>query len=134
MTEIPTDARSAEPLTGAENLLLGLKKNGIDYVFANAGTDFPPIIEAFSSLDPADIPVPVTVPHETASVGMAHGYYLVTGKPQATMVHVNVGLANSVMGVINAASDNIPVLVFSGRTPITERGRMAPRVTPIQYG
>ncbi len=30
--------------TGAESLLLGLKRSGIDYVFANAGTDFPPII------------------------------------------------------------------------------------------
>ncbi|MEO9299811.1 thiamine pyrophosphate-requiring protein [Devosia alba] len=120
--------------TGAESLLLGLKSCGIDYLFANAGTDFPPIIEALAQLDPASVPVPITVPHETASVGMAHGYYLVTGRMQATMVHVNVGLANSVMGVINAASDNIPVMVLSGRTPITERGRQGARMTPIQYG
>lgn len=121
-------------LTGAETLLLGLKRAGIDYVFANAGTDFPPIIEAFVALDDASVPQPVTVPHETAGVAMAHGYYLVTGKPQAAMVHVNVGLANSAMGVINAASDNIPVLMMSGRTPITESGRLGARVTPIQYG
>ena len=38
------------------------------------------------------------------------------------------------MGVINAASDNVPVIVMSGRTPITERGRMGSRITPIQYG
>ncbi|MCZ7484026.1 thiamine pyrophosphate-binding protein [Rhizobium rhizogenes] len=120
--------------TGAESLLLGLKRNGIDYIFANSGTDFPPIIEAFVALGEDLTPRPVTVPHETASVAMAHGYYLVTGKPQATMVHVNVGLANSVMGVINAASDNIPVVVLSGRTPITESGRQGSRVTPIQYG
>jgi len=59
---------------------------------------------------------------------------LVTGRAQAVMVHVNVGLANSVMGVINAASDNIPMLVMSGRTPISERGRKGARMTPIQYG
>lgn len=121
-------------LTGAESLLRGLKRNGIDYIFANAGTDFPPIIEAFLTLDENSVPVPLTIPHETASVAMAHGYYLVTGRAQATMVHVNVGLANSVMGVINAASDNIPVVVMSGRTPITESGRTGSRVTPIQYG
>jgi acetolactate synthase-1/2/3 large subunit len=120
--------------TGAEAVLKALKRNGVDYVFANAGTDFPPIIEAFVALDPASLPEPVTVPHETASVAMAHGYYLVTGRPQATMVHVNVGLANAAMGVINAASDNIPILVLSGRTPITEHGRRGARVTPIQYG
>lgn len=121
-------------LTGAENLLKGLKRSGVDYIFANSGTDFPPIIEAFASLDAESVPTPVTVPHETASIGMAHGYYLMTGRPQATMVHVNVGLANSAMGVINAASDNIPVVVMSGRTPITERDRRGARVTPIQYG
>ena len=121
-------------VTGAESLLTGLKRSGIDYIFANSGTDFPPIIEAFAKLHAEEVPTPVTVPHETASVAMAHGYYLVTGRPQATMVHVNVGLANSAMGVINAASDNVPVVVMSGRTPITEHGRRGSRVTPIQYG
>jgi len=121
-------------VSGAEMLLQSMRGAGIDYLFANAGTDFPPVIEAFSRLDPASVPVPITVPHETAAVAMAHGAYLVSGKPQAVMVHVNVGLANAVMGVINAASDNIPMLVMSGRTPITESGRKGSRMTPIQYG
>lgn len=126
--------RPPVPRTGAGELLKGLKNNGIDFLFANAGTDFPPIIEAFASLPLDQLPVPVTVPHETASVAMAHGYYLVTGRLQATMLHVNVGLANALMGVINAASDNVPVIVLSGRTPITEHARPGSRVTPIQYG
>jgi acetolactate synthase-1/2/3 large subunit len=67
-------------------------------------------------------------------MAMAHGHWLVTGRPQAVMVHVNVGLANAVMGVINAASDNVPVFVLSGRTPLTESGRKGGRMTPIQYG
>lgn len=125
---------TARPATGAESLLLGLKASGIDYIFANAGTDFPPIIEAFATLDADSVPMPVTVPHETAGVAMAHGYYLVTGQVQAAMVHVNVGLANSVMGIINAASDNVPVVMMSGRTPLTEGSRPGGRVTPIQYG
>ena len=122
------------PANGAESVLLGLKFHGVDYLFANAGTDFPPIIEALCNLPAAAMPEPITIPHETASVGMAHGYFLVTGRPQAVMVHVNVGLANAVMGVINAASDNVPVLVMSGRTPITESGRKGSRMSPIQYG
>jgi acetolactate synthase-1/2/3 large subunit len=123
-----------EPTTGAESVLLGLKRNGIDYLFANAGTDFPPIIEALAHLPQGAIPEPVTIPHETATVAMAHGYYLTTGRPQAVMVHVNVGLANAAMGVINAMSDNVPVVVMSGRTPITETGRPGGRMSPIQYG
>jgi acetolactate synthase I/II/III large subunit len=120
--------------TGAEALLLALKANGIEYLFANAGTDFPPVIEALAALPSDAVPQPVTVPHETAAVAMAHGAYLVSGKPQSVMVHVNVGLANAVMGVINAASDNVPMLVMSGRTPLTETGRAGRRTTPIQYG
>jgi acetolactate synthase-1/2/3 large subunit len=120
--------------TGAESLLDGMALSGIDYMFANAGTDFPPIIEALARRDPTATPVALTIPHETAAVAMAHGAYLVTGRAQAVMVHVNVGLANTVMGVINAASDNIPMLVMSGRTPISERGRKGARMTPIQYG
>lgn len=122
------------PETGAEAVLTGLKASGVDYLFANAGTDFPPIIEALVALDPDERPEPLTIPHETASVGMAHGYYLVTGKPQAIMVHVNVGLANAAMGVFNAASDNVPMIMMSGRTPLTETGRPGHRVSPIQYG
>jgi acetolactate synthase I/II/III large subunit len=121
-------------ISGAEALLRALKFHGVDYLFANAGTDFPPIIESLATLSSDEAPQALTIPHETASVAMAHGFYLVTGKPQAVMVHVNVGLANAVMGVINAASDNIPMLVMSGRTPITELGRKGGRMTPIQYG
>jgi acetolactate synthase-1/2/3 large subunit len=125
---------AARPETGGDALLLALKDCGIDYLFANAGTDFPPIIEGFARLSEHDIPIPVTVPHETAGMAMAHGHWLVTGRPQAVMVHVNVGLANAVMGVINAASDDVPVFVLSGRTPLTETGRKGGRMTPIQYG
>lgn len=134
MSEAEEKGSAVYARTGAEAVLIGLKRNGVDYLFANAGTDFPPVIEAFAELDAADVPQPVTVPHETAGVAMAHGYYLVTGRPQATMVHVNVGLANAAMGVINAASDNIPLIVMSGRTPVSEIGRRGSRVTPIQYG
>ena len=125
---------SEQILTGAESLLRGLKRHGVDFLFSNAGTDFPTIIEELARIPPDEICVALTIPHETATVGMAHGYFLMTGRPQAVMVHVNVGLANAVMGAINAASDNIPVLVMSGRTPITEIGRPGSRMTPIQYG
>lgn len=133
MSSLPTMDPAAHR-TGAADLLAGLKNVGIDYLFANAGTDFPPIIEAFASVPADRLPAPITIPHETACVAMAHGHYLVTGRAQAVMVHVNVGLANAAMGVINAASDNVPVVLLSGRTPITEHARPGSRVTPIQYG
>ena len=55
---------------------------------------------------------------------MAHGYAMVTGKPQAMMVHVGVGTANSINGLINASRQNVPILFTAGRTPITESGAL----------
>ena len=65
---------------------------------------------------------------------MAHGYWLATGRPLALMVHVNIGLANTLMGLINAARDHVPLLLLSGRTPFGERGRTGARDLPIHWG
>ncbi len=120
----------------AEAVLGRMKAAGIDVLLANGGTDFPSIIEAYARSAESGIamPEPLVIPHEGVAVGMAHGYYLVTGRPAAVMVHVNVGLANSVMGLINAASENVPILMTSGRTPLTESGRFGSRSSPIHWG
>lgn len=129
-------SQTHQPNSAAEALLMRLKMNGVDYLFANAGTDFAPVIEAYAAgaSGDASMPEPMVVPHETAAVAMAHGYYLVSGKAQSVMVHVNVGLANSLMGIINAASDQVPLFMMAGRTPLTEFDRLGARMTPIQYG
>jgi acetolactate synthase-1/2/3 large subunit len=49
---------------------------------------------------------------------------MITGKPQAMMVHVGVGTANSMNGLINASRQNVPILFSAGRTPITESGAL----------
>ena len=64
---------------------------------------------------------------------MAIGYYLVTGKPQAVMVHVNVGTANGMNGFLNAARGNIPVLFTAGRTPTNEEGLAGHRSLDIHW-
>lgn len=127
---------TSQPISAAELLLNAMHTAGIDYLFANAGTDFPPIIEGLARAPETklDMPSALVIPHETVAVAMAHGYYLVTGRPQAVMVHVNVGLANSLMGLINAAADNVPILMCSGRTPATETGRLGSRSRPIHWG
>lgn len=122
--------------TAAEALLGQMRAAGIEVLFANGGTDFPSVIEAYANAPESGIamPEPVIVPHEGVAVGMAHGYYLVRGEPAGVMVHVNVGLANAVMGLVNAASEQIPVLMCSGRTPVTEQGRFGSRSSPIHWG
>jgi acetolactate synthase-1/2/3 large subunit len=113
-----------------------LKALGIDYVFANSGTDFPPIIEGLieATQSGLDLPTPITVPHEHVAVGMAHGYYQISGRIQSVMLHTNVGLSNGITGAINAWCDQIPVLMMSGRTPVMESGRFGARTVPIGWG
>src|SRR5712675_56788 len=120
----------------ADAYIARLGERGIEYVFANAGTDFAPIVESLSRNAGKDQKVPrfVTVPHENVAMAMAHGYYRTCGKPAAVMVHVTVGTANAVCGLMNAARDNIPVLLAAGRTPLTETGSIASRNRASHWG
>src|SRR5690606_4013894 len=126
----------SETLTAGGALLARLKAVGVDYLFCNSGTDFPPIIEGLAEAAAKDVPLPraLIMPHEAAAMGMAHGYYLATGRSQAVIAHTNVGLANCAIGAINAAVEHIPVLLFSGRTPTTEKDRFGTRTVPIGWG
>jgi acetolactate synthase-1/2/3 large subunit len=113
-----------KPETAADAWLGLLAARGIEYLFANGGTDFAPVVEACAKGQKLGwrLPQIVIVPHENMGVAMAHGYAMVTGRPQAMMVHVGVGTANSLNGLINAARQNVPILFTAGRTPITESG------------
>ena len=59
----------------AESFLSRLAERGVEYVLANAGTDFAPIIEALSRNPGTNRKYPrvITVPHENVAVAMAHG-------------------------------------------------------------
>ncbi|WP_223475204.1 thiamine pyrophosphate-requiring protein [Oricola indica] len=123
-------------ITAGGAIFTRLKALGVDYVFANSGTDFPPIIEGLAEAAAKDIDLPkaLIIPHEHAALGMAHGYYLMSGKAQAVMLHTNVGLSNGATGAINAACEQIPMLLMSGRTPVTEADRFGARTVPIGWG
>jgi acetolactate synthase-1/2/3 large subunit len=113
-----------QPATAAQAWLGQLSARGIEYLFANGGTDFAPIAEAYAAgrANGWQMPRPVIVPHENLGVAMAHGFTMLTGRPQTMMVHVGVGTANSINGLINAARMQIPILFTAGRTPLTESG------------
>jgi len=129
-------SNNPQPHSVAINFLKALHDQGIDRVFANAGTDFAPIIEGLVAAGKAGIKTPVfiTVPHENVAISMAHGYFLATGKPAAVMVHVTVGTANALCGLMNASRDNAPILLMAGRTPSTETGHIGSRDGNIHWG
>jgi len=121
----------------AEGFLELLEARGVRFFFGGgAGTDFPPFIEAFAKREAQgrrDGLHPITVIHEITTVSMAHGYTMVTGEPQAVMVHTIAGTANAVGGIINAARARIPMLVAAGRTSITEKGHVTSRAATIHW-
>jgi acetolactate synthase-1/2/3 large subunit len=115
-------ANTVQADTVAEAYLELLAARGIEYFFGNAGTDFAPILEAYAKRFSQEqmLPKPIPVPHEVTAVAMAHGYTMVTGKPQVVMVHTLPGTANATGSIINASRANTPMLFTAGRTPLTE--------------
>jgi len=63
---------------------------------------------------------------------MAHGVTMVSGRPQAVMVHVNVGTANAINMLIDASRSH-PDAVHLRRTPITESGPSGTRSAYIHW-
>lgn len=125
------------PASTAECFLRLLRSRGIENFFINAGTDFAPIVEGYARFAGAAetaFPRPVIAAHENVVMGMAHGAYLMTGNPQAVMFHVNVGTANAVCGAMNAARENVPLMICAGRSPIYEGGMLGARNTRVAWG
>src|SRR5438093_11168818 len=106
-----------------------LADRGVDYLFGNAGTDFATIVEAYAEAAQKGTPVPrpMLATHENLAVTMAHGYAMVSRKIPAVMVHVSVGTANMICAAMNAARENIALLLTAGRSPITETGLLGSR-------
>jgi acetolactate synthase-1/2/3 large subunit len=106
-----------------------LTERGVQYLFGNAGTDFAPIVEAYAESATSGMPVPqpILAAHENLAVSMAHGYAMLSRNIPAVMVHVSVGTANMICGAMNAARENIGMLLTAGRSPITEFGQHGSR-------
>jgi acetolactate synthase-1/2/3 large subunit len=121
--------------TVAEGYLALLAERGVEYLFANAGTDFAPIVEAYARMPQAGLPAPkpLIATHENVAVSMAHGYAAASGKVPALMVHVSVGTANALCGALNAARENVPILLTAGRSPLVEEGLPGARDTYIHW-
>lgn len=111
-------------ITGGELLLDSFSRAGINYIFANLGTDYPAVLEALAERHAKKISSPklIVVPHEMVAVSMAHGYAAADGKPQAVMVHTLPGTANALGGILNASRSMVPMIIHAGRTPVTEQG------------
>src|SRR5580704_15854397 len=119
---------TTKPSVAAAYLAL-LAERGVPYLFGNPGTDFAPIVEAYAEAarTGAPAPQPMLAAHENLAVSMAHGYAMVSRRIPAVMVHVSVGTANMICAAMNAARENVAILLTAGRSPLTESGLLGSR-------
>ncbi|MDA9508336.1 acetolactate synthase [Bradyrhizobium sp. CCBAU 11386] len=99
---------------------------GVDYIFANLGTDHVSLIEEIARWDSEGRrhPEVILCPHEVVAVHMAAGYALATGRGQAVFVHVDAGTANACMAIQNLFRYRLPGMLFAGRAPFTLHGEL----------
>jgi acetolactate synthase I/II/III large subunit len=110
----------------AHYFLEGLVDLGVDWIFANLGTDHVSLIEEMARWDGEGRKRPemILCPHEVVAVHMSGGYALATGKSQAVLVHVDAGTANACMAIQNLFRYRLPVMLFAGRAPHTLHGEL----------
>ena len=113
--------------TAAQQLLRLCTRLGVNYIFSNLGSDHPAFIEAFALLDERgeDRPKIIVCPHEMTALSAAHGYAMITRRPQIVLVHVDVGTQNLGGSITNAARGRIPAIIVAGRSPVTTSGERA---------
>jgi acetolactate synthase-1/2/3 large subunit len=112
--------------SAAHYFLEGLVDLGVEYIFANLGTDHVSLIEEIARWDKEGRKHPeiILCPHEVVAVHMAGGYALATGRGQAVFVHVDAGTANACMAIQNLFRYRLPVMLFAGRAPYTLHGEL----------
>jgi acetolactate synthase-1/2/3 large subunit len=114
--------------TTSTAFLEALAEAGVEYIFANLGSDHPGIIEALAQARAegrdGELPRLVVCPHEIVALSAAHAHALVTRKPAAVIVHVDSGTQNMGGAISNATRGRVPILIFAGTAPYTLRNEL----------
>lgn len=115
-----------EDRSGSDFMVDVIKGMGIEYICSNPGSSIRGLHESIINYGGNRNPEFITCLHEESSVGMAHGYAKVEGKPLAVMAHGTVGLQHASMAVYNAFCDRVPVILIVGNN--LEAGKRKPGV------
>ncbi len=113
-TRLPPELPRASGPVGSDFMVDVIKSLNIEYIFANPASSFRGLHESLLTYGKNTQPEFITCMHEESSVGMAHGYFKVTGKPIVVLVHGTVGLQHATMAIYNAWCDRAPVIVMGG--------------------
>lgn len=86
-------------MNGAELLVRTLIDEGVDVCFTNPGTSEMHFVAALDKVDGLRCVLGL---HETVVTGAADGYFRITGRPAATLLHLGPGLCNGLANLHNA--------------------------------
>ncbi|HEY93494.1 MAG TPA: thiamine pyrophosphate-requiring protein, partial [Dehalococcoidia bacterium] len=109
---------------GAEAFIEVLNSNSVDYIFMNPGTSSGSIQEALAKYQSLGKKAPgvITCLHEFVALSAAHGYYMVSGKPQVVLVHLALGTLQLGGSLLNAQRCRVGVVICSTRVPYGREG------------
>ncbi len=105
-------------LDGGEAILEAFRKLKVDYIMSSPGSEWSPVWEALArqQLENRAGPTFLESWHETLAVNMAGGYTLITGRPQAVLLHAGVGVLQGSMGIHGALQNEVPMVIMSGES------------------
>ncbi|WP_223809365.1 thiamine pyrophosphate-binding protein [Nocardiopsis listeri] len=89
-----------------------LREEHVTKVFGNPGTTELPFVDALAQADDIEYVLGV---QEASVVAMADGYARATGRPAFVSLHVAAGLANGLVGLLNASRSRTPLVVTAGQ-------------------
>jgi acetolactate synthase-1/2/3 large subunit len=110
----------------SDAIVASMKLGGIDHIYFVSGTEIIFYQEAIAKAQERGWPAPqlVTVTHESVALNAALGTAMVTGRPSAIAVHVDVGTLNTGAAIHSAWKGNYPVLITAGTAPRAYPGSM----------
>ena len=101
---------------GSDFMVDVIKSLGFEYASSNPGSSFRGLHESLINYGGNKAPEFITCCHEESSVGIAHGYSAVEGKPMLVLAHSTVGLQHASMGIYNAWAGRAPMMVLLGNS------------------
>ncbi|MGA7071000.1 thiamine pyrophosphate-binding protein [Bradyrhizobium sp.] len=119
----PEIERLTTEKTGSDFMVDVCKTLNLDYIASCPGSTFRALQESFINYGANKRPEWLTCLHEEVSVGMAHGYAKVAGKPMAAIMHGTVGTQHAAMAIYNAYCDRVPMMLFTGNAGATNERR-----------
>ena len=120
----------------SDAMVASMKLGGVDNLFFVSGSEIAFWQESIAKAKEREWPAPrlVTVTHEGVALNAAAGDAMVSGKPSATAVHVDVGTLNFGAAIHTVWRGSYPVLMTAGTGPRGFPGTMTGgRDSPVQW-